>query len=54
METFGKPPSKEIGIIKDAIREGILDVTIANNLEEAYTFMIEKAKEIGWEPLMKK
>lgn len=54
METFGKAPSKEIGIIKDAIREAILDGKIANNFEEAYNFMIEKGNKIGWKPLPKK
>jgi putative nucleotidyltransferase with HDIG domain len=54
MQTFGKPPSKEIGIIKDAIREAILDGKIANNFDEAYTFMIEKGNKMGWVPLQKK
>jgi hypothetical protein len=49
MQTFGRPQSREIGIIKDAIREAILDGKIANNYDEAFTFMIEKAKELGWE-----
>jgi len=53
METFGKAPGKEIGIIKDAIREAILDGKIANNFEEAFNFMIEKATELGWHPLKK-
>jgi len=51
MKTFGKPPSKEIGIIKDAIREAILDGKIANDYNEAFNFMVSKAREIGWMPL---
>ncbi len=53
MQVFAKPPGKGIGIIKDAIREAILDGIIANNFEEAYNFMIEKASELGWEPVQK-
>jgi hypothetical protein len=48
MKTFKRPPGKEIGIIKDAVREAILEGKIANNFEEAFVFMLEKAKEIGW------
>ncbi len=41
METFGLRPSKNIGIIKDAIREAILEGEIVNNFEEAYEFMLK-------------
>ncbi len=54
MKTFGRPPSKEIGIIKDAIREAILDGKIQNNFEEAFQFMLAKAKELEWEVETKK
>ena len=54
MQAFGKPPSREIGIIKDAIREAILDGEIPNNYDEAFNFMIKKAKQIGWIPVSKK
>ncbi len=50
METFGIPPGKEVGIIKDAIKEAILDGTIHNDLKEAYQFMLNKAKELGITP----
>jgi len=50
METFGLPPAKEVGIIKKAIKEAILDGIIRNDKEEARRFMIEKAKEMGLEP----
>lgn len=51
MKTFNLRPCREIGIIKNAIKEAILDGEIKNNYEEAYEFMLKKAKEIGLEPL---
>jgi len=51
METFGLQPCKEIGLIKSAIKEAILDGEISNNFEEAHRFMMEKGKELGLEPV---
>lgn len=50
METFNLQPGREIGIIKNAIREAILDGEIKNETEEAYRFMIEKGISIGLTP----
>ncbi len=47
METFGIPPSKPVGIIKDYIKDAILDGVIHNNFDEAYELMIRKGEEMG-------
>ena len=51
MEIFGIAPGKEIGIIKNAIKEAILDGIIGNNHTEASMLMFEKAAEIGLFPV---
>jgi poly(A) polymerase len=47
MKTFKLGPGREIGIIKNAIREAILEGEIPNNRDEAFTFMLKKAEEMG-------
>lgn len=47
MKTFDMKPGREIGIIKNAIKEAILDGVIPNNYEAAHAFMLEKARELG-------
>jgi poly(A) polymerase len=47
MYTFGLKAGREVGIIKNQIREAILEGEIKNTREEANRFMIEKGKEIG-------
>ncbi|MBN1116395.1 MAG: HD domain-containing protein [Bacteroidales bacterium] len=47
METFGIGPGSEVGIIKNCIKEAILDGIIHNNFDEAYKLMLAKGKELG-------
>ena len=47
METFNLKPCREIGIIKDAIKEAILEGEISNDYQEAFDYMLKKAKAIG-------
>ncbi len=47
MKTFNLTPCREVGIIKDAIKDAILDGVIHNDYEEAYQFMLTKADELG-------
>jgi len=47
METFGIPPGKEVGIIKNAIREAILDGIIHNEFEEAFRLMLKEGEKLG-------
>jgi poly(A) polymerase len=47
-KAFGIPPGKSIGIIKNHIKESILEGDISNNFSDAYRLMIEKGKELGY------
>jgi poly(A) polymerase len=51
MGTFGILPSKEVGIIKDAITEAILEGEIPNEYDAAYQFMIREGKKLGLVPV---
>ena len=47
MEVYGIPPCRQIGDLKEAVKEAILDGAIGNNFEEADAYMRLKAPEFG-------
>ena len=47
METFNLTPCREIGQIKEAIKEAILEGVIPNEYDASYQFMLEKGKTLG-------
>lgn len=51
MDFYGIGPSREIGIIKEAIKEAILEGTIPNEKEAAIEYMKNKGAEIGLNPI---
>ena len=47
MQVFSLGPGPQIGIIKNAIRDAILDGDIKNDYESAFAFMLKKGEELG-------
>lgn len=47
METFDIPPSREVGIIKIALREAILEGIIANTVESGMPFLLAEGEKLG-------
>lgn len=50
MNTFGLRPGREIGEIKNAIREAILEGVIKNDFEAAHAYMLTVAENMGLQP----
>ena len=53
MEVFGLQPCREVGVLKTAIKDAILDGVVPNEHDAAYAFMLRKAEEIGLKPAKK-
>ena len=51
MKIFGLKPGKQVGILKNAIREAILDGEISNNYDDAYDLLMKKADEMSLKPV---
>lgn len=51
MDTFNLTPGREIGEIKNRIREAILDGDIKNEYQEAHALMLRVAEELGLQPV---
>ncbi len=49
MSTFNLKPCREVGLVKMAIREAILDGQISNDYDQAFNFMLKKGAELGLE-----
>ncbi|MEZ4939155.1 MAG: HD domain-containing protein, partial [Crocinitomicaceae bacterium] len=47
MKTFKIKPCYEVGVLKTSIKEAILEGEIENDYDQAYDFMLKKAKELG-------
>ena len=47
MKTFNLKPSREIGLIKETIKEAILEGDIPNEYKEAYNLMLKEGKRLG-------
>ncbi len=50
MEVFDMQPCREIGVVKNAIKEAILEGIIPNEYEAAYKFMLDQADKMGLKP----
>lgn len=51
MATFDIPPSREVGNIKLAVREAILEGIVPNEFEPAYQFMLEEGAKLNLKPV---
>ena len=47
MQLFNLKPSREIGMLKEAVKEAILDGKIPNEYEAAYEFVLSRAQKLG-------
>jgi poly(A) polymerase len=50
MEVYGLSPCREVGLIKNAIKDAILDGIIENDHDQAFQYMLKIAAEMGLKP----
>jgi poly(A) polymerase len=50
MHIYNLPPCATVGVLKEAIKNAILDGVISNDYDEAYAFMLQKAEQLGLHP----
>jgi poly(A) polymerase len=53
ISTFNMNPSKDIGIIKDAVKDAILDGIIENTYQAAFELMLREAEKLGYKQIVK-
>jgi putative nucleotidyltransferase with HDIG domain len=53
MEIFNLKPSREIGVLKEAVKEAILEGEIPNEYQAAYDFVLAKAQKMGLKKVAK-
>ena len=51
MATFDLPPSREVGVLKSAIREAVIDGDVPNELEAGYQFIVQEGEKLGFLPV---
>ena len=51
MDTFGLQVCREVGALKSAIKDAILDGFVPNEYDSAHAFMLEKGAKMGLKPL---
>ena len=51
MQLFGLTPSREVGLLKDALKNAILDDNLPDNREAEMAFLVEKAATMGLKPV---
>ncbi|MBP5717166.1 MAG: tRNA nucleotidyltransferase, partial [Bacteroidales bacterium] len=49
MERYNLKPCREVGLLKDSLKDAILDGICANDRDEAVAFLDQKARELGIE-----
>ncbi len=51
MQIFGLTPSKDVGILKDALKDAILDGEVENSYPSAFSYLLSKGEELGLKPV---